>query len=227
MKDFRLDRKAEPKYILDVKTEEEIVVGENDSKETRETLSIVFADGRVFRNVEYSEENLKKIIDQQEKQAKAGVGNISVFEKRKTRAGIMTAASIIGGPVIGAVAAGLLPNPFTVAIGAGILTVATAVPAVCSLVKNAGKVSELSKIKYRDEHRRELESFSDYENSLVGLSSRKRKWFSEMVEEGNDPFSITEIDEFSQSDLQQIIENIDTEKTYKFTYASRPQTSQK
>lgn len=227
MKDFRLDRKAEPKYILDVKTDTETTVAEDDSRETTETLRVVFADGRVFNNLEYSEENIKKIIEQQEKQAAAGVGNISVFEKRKTKAGIMTAASIVGGPVIGAVAAGLLPNPFTVAIGAGILTVATAIPAVCSLVKNAGKVSELRKIKYRDDHRKELSTFDQYENSLVGLSSRKRRWFSEMKEEGNDPFCITEIDEFSQSDLEQIIENIDTEKTYKFTYSKRPAAAKK
>lgn len=226
MKDFRVKRDEEPKYILDVKTEEQ-TFGENDSQETRETLSIIFADGRVFRNIEYSEANLKKIIEQQEAQAKAGVENIGVFAKRKTRAGIMTTASIVGGPVIGAVAAGLLPNPFTVAIGAGILTVATAIPAVCSLVKNAGKVSELSKIKYRDDNREKLQTFTKYENALVGLSSRQRKWFAEMVEEGNDPFSITEIDEFSQSDLEQIIENIDTEEKFKFTYAKRPKTSKK
>lgn len=227
MKDFRLDRKAEPKYILDVKTGTETIVAEDDSKETRETLRVVFADGRVFNNLEYSEENLKTIIEQQETQAQAGVGNMSVFEKRKTKAGIMTAASIVGGPVIGAVAAGVLSNPFTVAIGAGVLTVATAIPSICSLLRNSSKVSELRKIKYRDEHRDELETFDQYENALVGLSSSKRRWFSEMVKEGNDPFCITEIDEFSQRDLQQIIENIDTEKTYKFTYATRPASAKK
>ena len=106
MKDFRLDRKADPKYILDVKPQEEIRTTADNQTETTETLSIVFADGRVFNNVEYSEENIKKIVAQQEKQAKAGVDNMNVFEKRRTTAGIMTTASIVGGPIIGAVAAG-------------------------------------------------------------------------------------------------------------------------
>ena len=222
MKDFRLDRKADPKYIVDVKTTMVETAAENDQTEQTEALSIVFADGRVFKNVVYSEENLAKIIAQQEKQAKAGVENIGVFEKRKTRAGIMTAASIAGGPVIGAVVAGLLPNPFTVAVAAGVLTIATAIPAVYSLVKNSGKVSELRKIKYRDEHRKKLNEYSNFENALVGLPRRKQKWFAEMAESEGDPFSIVEIDSFSQRDLEQIVENMDTEKTYGFTYVKKP-----
>ena len=106
MKDFRLDRKADPKYILDVTTSKDTTRTE-DGKKVQETLSVKFADGRVFKNVNFDEENIAKIIAQQEKQAKAGVGNISVFEKRKTKAGVMTGASIIGGPVIGVAAAAM------------------------------------------------------------------------------------------------------------------------
>ena len=227
MKDFRLSHSDGSKYILDVKTKECVTVTEKNEEEVTEALSIVFADGRVFKNVEYSEENLAKIIAQQEKQAKDGVENIDVFKKRKTKAGIMTTAAMIGGPVAGAVAAGLLPNPFTVAIGAGILTLAAAVPAVCSLVRNSGKVTELRKIQYRDENRAKLNEYSNYENALVGLSTRKRNWFTEMAEEQQDPFCITEIDSFTQDDLEQIMKNMETEKTYKFTYVKKPTASKK
>ena len=50
MKDFRLDRKAEPKYILDVKTQ---TTRETVGEEVHdvETYSVKFADGRVFKNI--------------------------------------------------------------------------------------------------------------------------------------------------------------------------------
>lgn len=219
MKDFRLDRKADRDYILDVKTRESRPTVEG--QETTEELLITFADGRVFRDVQFNEESIRKIIKQQEAQAKAGVENIGVFEKRKTRAGIMTGAAIVGGPVIGALAATAIANPVTLAIGTGVLTLTAAVPAVCSLVKNSGKVSELRKIKYRDDHSTDLREFPNYRNALVGLSSRKKNWFEGMLEEGQDPFCITEIDSYSQGDLEQIVQNIETEKKYQFTYVPR------
>lgn len=223
MKDFRLDRKADPKYILDVKTSKDKIQTEEGAK-SQETLSVRFADGRVFKNIHYSEENISKIIDQQEKQAKAGVENISVFEKRKTNAGIMTGASIIGGPVIGAVAtavAGASANPLAFAIGTGVVTLAAAIPSLYSLFKNGAKVKELNKIKYRDEHKEELRAYPLYQNALVGLSTKTRNWFELMDQEGHDPFCITEIDSYTQSDLEQIMENMDTEKQYQFTYAPK------
>ena len=69
MKDFRLDRKAEPKYILDVKTQ---TTRETVGEEVHdvETYSVKFADGRVFKNILVDDANLQKIIAQQEKQAK-------------------------------------------------------------------------------------------------------------------------------------------------------------
>ena len=99
MKDFRLDRKADPKYILDVTTSKDTTRTE-DGKKVQETLSVKFADGRVFKNVNFDEENIAKIIAQQEKQAKAGVGNISVFEKRKTKAGVISSAINITGKYV-------------------------------------------------------------------------------------------------------------------------------
>ena len=218
MKDFRLDRKAEPKYILDVKTQ---TTRETVGEEVHdiETYSVKFADGRVFKNILVDDANLQKIIAQQEKQAKAGVENIDVFVKRKKMSGIMTAASIVGGPIIYAAAdIATKMDPVAIAIGTGIVTLSALIPSVCSLVKNAGKVGQLRKIEYRDKNKGELSSYTDYENSLAGLSRGTRRYFEEMAEEGQDPFCITEIDQYSLADLEQITENIKTEKTYKFTY---------
>ena len=229
MKYYRLDRKADPKYILDVITSKDTIRTE-DGKKVQETLSVKFADGRVFKNVNYDEENIAKIIAQQEKQAKDGISYINDFEKRKTKAGVMTGASIVGGPVIGVAAAtmaGSSANPVAFAIGTGIITLAAAIPSLYSLFKNGAKVKELNKIKYRDEHREKLRAYPLYENALVGLSARKRNWFEAMSKEGNDPFCITEIDSYSQNDLELIMENMDTEKQYQFVYAPKRQASAK
>lgn len=222
MKDFRLDRKAEPKYILDVKTQTSRETMGEEVHEV-ETYSVKFADGRVFKNILVDETNLQKIIAQQEKQAKAGVENMDVFKKRKSLAGAMTTASIIGGPVLYAVAdMATKIDPVTLAIGTGVVTLSALIPSVVSFVKNAGKVGQLRKIEYRDKNKGELSTYADYENALAGLSRGKRRYFAEMAEEGQDPFCITEIDQYSLADLEQITENIKTEKTYKFTYRTSP-----
>ena len=56
MKDFRLDRKADPKYILNVTTSKDTTRTE-EGKKVQETLSVKFADGRVFKNVNFDCKN--------------------------------------------------------------------------------------------------------------------------------------------------------------------------
>ena len=231
MKDFRLERKANPKYILNV---EPVTGPATESGEPEELLEVTFADGRVFRNIRSTDENIATIVAQQEKQAQEGVENLSVFKRRKTLSGVMSAASVVGGPFIVKAVTSLCEgaqqaesDPLTFAISAGVVTLAALIPSLCSLVKNAGKVKELNKIKYRTEHREELTTYTEYENSLVGLSPRKQEWFESAVEQGFDPFCITEIDSYSEADLRQIMDNIETEKTYQFTYQAKPKTTAK
>lgn len=214
MKDFRTSRNADRDYILDVETQD--IKSQEEGVEDTRKIVVTFADGRVF-NVDYSPEMLAKFVKQQENQAKEGVKNIEEFQKRKTLSGVMTGAAIVGGPVIGALAASTITNPIVLAIGTGVLTLTTAVPALCLLIRDTGKVSQLNKIKYRDEHLAELKEYPYYENALVGLSSRKRAWFEEMHDEGYDPFSITEIDSCSMSDYEQIVQNVKTSKKYQMT----------
>ena len=214
MKDFRTSRKADRDYILDVETQE-VKAQEAGVADTKEIV-VTFADGRVF-HVDYSEVMLGKFVKQQEEQAKEGVKNIGEFQKRKTLSGVMTGAAIVGGPVIGTLAASAIANPVVLAVGTGVLTLTAAVPAVCSLIRNAGKVSQLNKIKYRDDHLAELKEYPYYDNALVGLSSRKRAWFEDMHHDGYDPFSITEIDSCTMSDYEQIVQNVETSKKYQMT----------
>ena len=220
MKDFRTSRKADRDYILDVRTRD--IKSQEEGVADTKKIVVTFADGRVF-NVDYSEEMLSKFVKQQEAQAKEGVKNIGEFQKRKTLSGVMTGASIVGGPVIGTLAASTIANPVVLAVGTGVITLAAAIPSVCSLIKNTGKVGQLNKIKYRDEHMAELKDYPYYENALVGLSSRKRAWFEGMYREGYDPFSITEIDSYTMSDIEQIVQNVETSKKYQMS--RRPASS--
>ena len=227
MKDYRLDRKAEPNYILGVTRKDHEVVDE--AGKPISTLHVRFADGRTFKKLVCNEENVAKVIKQQEEQAKKGVENISVFEKRKTKAGIMTGAAIIGGPLIASAADSLVnvatqteSNPVSLCISAGVITLATLVPGIYSLIKNSSKVKELKKIKFRNDNREQLQTFPQYENALVGLPKRKQRWFENVVDNESDPFCITEIDEYTENDLRQIMKNMDTEKTYQFAYTAKP-----
>lgn len=210
MKDYRLDQKADPDYIVSVKEKKST----QDAKNT--TLEVKFADGRKFKNIIANDVNISKIIEQQELQAKAGVENIDVFKNKRTRDGIATGLVLLVGG-----AGTINMNSHTFVIATGVITLLTALPFAYSLVRNSRKVKELHKIKYRDEHRDELESFSGYENALAGLSTRKQKWFKDMMKKHEDPFSITEIDSYSKHDLETITKNINTEKNYQFTYKPR------
>lgn len=224
MKDYRLDRKADPNYIVDVTSK---TSGAVDGKKV-ETLSVKFADGRVFKNIVCDENNIDKIIKQQEKQAKKGVENINVFEKRRTKAGILTGTAIIYGPLVSKMVDSISnaanqteSDPVSFGILTGVITLGSLIPGVYSLLKNHEKVKELKKIKFLNSNKNVLQTYPDYENALVGLPKSKQKWFEEMKQEGEDPFCITEIDMYTENDLKQIIENMDTEKAYQFTYVPR------
>ena len=229
MKDFRINKKENNNYIVDVRR-----TG-NSNSEGIETLEVEFADGRVFKNIACCDENMSKIVVQLENQAKAGVENIEVFEKRKTKAGRVAALSLplgfSGGGLISAVVEEIAPevqdDPSLFLISMGAITLMTAIPSVYSLIKNNPKVKELTKIKFRNDHREELKNFNKYENALAGLSSDTADMLMERIEKGEDPFSVIYVDSYSQADLEAIVENIDREKTYGFTYAKKPAAAKK
>ena len=63
MKNYIVDKKGEEKFIREVK------------KCSNGTLTLKFADGKVFKNVTACDENINKIIETQEAQAKEGMMN--------------------------------------------------------------------------------------------------------------------------------------------------------
>ena len=206
MKDYSLDKEQSKHYIKDFRT----VKTENGDE-----YEIIFADGTVFKNVQANEENLKKIERIQEEQAKKGVENKETFISRRTKTGVLTGLSAVAAGVAGyglttlASTMGFVdPTAITFAIGTGVITILGSIPAFSKLMQNHAKVKELEKIEYRDTHTEQLENIEAYANSLVGVPSKVAR----LIEEEQNPFSILNIDSFSQDDLETIIDNMEREQ---------------
>lgn len=206
MKDYSLDKEQAKHYIKDFRTVK---------TEGGDEYEIIFADGTVFKNVRADEANLQKIERIQEEQAKNGVANKETFISRRTKTGVLTGLSAV---VAGAAGYGLTtlattmgfvdPTAITFAIGTGIITILGTIPAFSKLMQNHGKVKELEKIEYRDTHKEQLSNIGGYANSLVGVSAK----VTSLIEEEENPFSILNIDSFSQEDLETIIDNMEREQ---------------
>ena len=206
MKDYSLDKEQSKHYIKDFRT----VKTENGDE-----YEIIFADGTVFKNVRADEANLQKIERIQEEQAKNGVANKETFISRRTKTGVLTGLSAVAAGVAGyglttlASTMGLVdPTALTFAIGTGVITILGSIPAFSKLVQNHGKVKELEKIEYRDTHKEQLGNIGAFANSLVGVPSKVAR----LIEEEQNPFSILNIDSFSQEDLETIIDNMEREQ---------------
>lgn len=210
MKNYIVDKKGEEKFIREVK------------KCSNGTLTLKFADGKVFKNVTACDENINKIIETQEAQAKEGMINYKTFVKREHNAGMAMAASGLV-TLMAATGATYIPqihealstqNPVLVATGIGAITVLGMIPAYCKLRKNKQTVKEIDKLRYRESNMEDLKAFRNYPNALADVNSKVANW----MKKEKDPFSILNIDNYSRADLEQIISNIDVEQAYNFTY---------
>lgn len=210
-------------YIIDENERKQYIT--NFTREKNGTLSVEFADGRVFNNIEYSDENIEKIITIQEEQARRGIDHYKVFKRRLNTSKIKTAAAFVGtlGASIGAtfipaVSQAVESNhPLVVCLGIGAVTVLGTIPAYAKLYRDSKVVEELDKIKYRDTHRKELATIRDHENSLAGLDQHRTGWMKRV----EDPFSIANIDRYDIEDLETIVDNINVENNLGLTYVKR------
>lgn len=207
LKNYITDGKGEEKYILEV------------IKNSNGTLTIKFADGRVFRNILACDDNIAKIIATQEEQAKRGIASYRTFVKK---ANFAKAQSAISGAIIAGIGTGIAisdsiissQNPIIVAAGIGVVTILGMTPGLVKLVKNKGKIKELDKLRFRNEHIDDLREFRNYPNALSGVESHVVRF----MRGTEDPFSILEIDQYQVDDLEQMMTNINVEKEYGFTY---------
>ena len=210
MKDYLLDdKKGASKYIREAR------------EDGKGNLSIEFGDGSVFRNIEACPENIQKIVEVQEAQAKNGIKNMSSYINREKSSKVRTIlsglGSVAGSTLLSVIASSCLQqpmNPLIVTAGIGAITILGTIPAYYRLRKDHAKVEELSKLRYRNEHLSELRSYAKYPNALAGIRPRLSSWMKKQ----EDPFSILSIDEFSEEDLRKIVSNMDVEEAYQFHY---------
>lgn len=186
---------------------------------------IVFADGtRFFADV--NKENFDKLMEELEIQADKAVEKLPTLVFKKTLSGIMmpTVFTAIPAACYGVTAA--VPavqefinsqDPIQFVIGLGAITVLGTIPVCAKFVKNRGMVAEAKKLKYRADHREELEAAVDSSiesNILVGVSSKARRHF----ETQDNPMSIYYIDEYDEKDLRRIVSNIYREEHLGLSY---------
>lgn len=204
-------KKSKREYITEVKD-----MGDG-------TLDVYFADGSVFHKVSYNEDNLKKIEEIQEKQAEKGIEEYIHFSFRKTTSKAMAIAAplLAFSGSMGIVSDQSLSlgtnNPLVVATGVGVITILSSIPMGIKFVRDRKTLAELDKIEYRNKHRDKLDSYKCYENSLAGVSEKVQ----EKLLHKKNPFSILNIDNFSKSDLEKIVNNINKERRLQFQYSKR------
>lgn len=211
MKEYIIAEEEKKKYITNFK------------RDRNGSISVQFADGRIFEDVEYCPENIEKIVRVQEEQVKRGIDHYRVFKNRMNLSRIKTAISFagtlglsIGATMIPAVSEAVdSTHPLVVCLGIGALTVLGTIPAYAKLYRDIQVVDELDKLKYRDAHKSELDSMNDYYNSLAGIERSKKNW----MRRSNNPFSVVNVDKYDIEDLEKIVENISNEKSLGFTYA--------
>ena len=208
MQNYLLDKKGEDEYITSV-------VEEDDK-----TLTITFADGRVFRNIKSCPENLEKIAEEQENQAIIGLNNYEKIKRKKE----LHSCLMIGSGIVCASMAGFLithqtPAVLTTCIGA--VSFMGMIPSGIKLCKDNQKLKEISVIQYISDHIETLGEYRDYPNALAGLKPDVAEWY---IKEDN-PFSILNLDLLSLEDLKTIMKNIKVEKDFTFTYKKTRKTN--
>ena len=183
------------------------------------SLEIKFADGRVFKNIERNEENIKKINKVQEEQARKGLDNYVVFKNRFIKAIVYLGCSGFATGLVLATALTSQMTPVELFTGLGVINVFGTIPSFCKLLRNKLKMNELDKVSYRDNNIDKLKNYKKYENSLAGLDSCTSNYFNESSPDN--AFAIVNADNYEKSDLETIVSNIDREESLGFTYAKK------
>lgn len=205
MKDYSTDQKSKKKYILDYFLADD------------KTITVIFADGTRFFGIENTDENLAIIEATLEKQARRGLSHLDTFKRKYnwTCAGMVAAsAAAIGASFYASSALDASTGASIAITGAAFLS--AYIPTYIRARRAFEKVTELEKIKYRDEHRDELDSYMEHPNSLSGVPNRQ--YFDYCARNDIDPFSVLSIDSFTQDDLEAIVENVERENNYGFSY---------
>ena len=160
-------------------------------KEEDGKYKITFADGTKFV-IDVNEENFYKINDRLEIQSETALKNYDKFVLRREKAKFGAGISAIG-----------------------TIAVCSTIPNLVKISKENSRIKELQKIFYRNKKWDEINSYGDYSNALQGV----KKTTAKKIEESPEPFAMINIDNFDIETLKKIVENIEREDEYEFTYS--------
>lgn len=212
MDNFALTTEEQKEYIQDFYLSED----ENGS-----TYNVVYGDGRVFGNIENTEENLAKIEEIQEEQIDKAIQNKAHFKSKCTKSEFLTVAtgmtlSSVGGILANHIETTYANAPSILVLGTavGVITILGSIPPYTKMRKNDKLLAQITKFEYRNNHIRELESIDNYANALSGLPEK----LVEHIGKSKRPFSIFNSSEFTLKDLEMIIENMEREQKSGFQY---------
>ena len=217
MDNFAITKEEQKGYIEDFYLTED----ENGS-----TYSVVYGDGRVFEEIENTEENLARIEKIQEKQMETAIENKKHFKRKQSLSEVMTFATGITLSSLGGVIANYIdttyesaPSSLILGTAVGVITILGTIPPFAKMRKNDKLCNQIAKFEYRNEHRHQLDKINSYHNALSGLPEDVK----ELVRTSKNPFSIFNASEFTLKDLEMIIENIERETNSGFQYRKVPQ----
>ena len=196
MRDYRVDKNDQEKYI--------------DYYEDDGSISIHFADGSIYENVDSTSENIAKLEKLLNEQANEALNNYDDIRKNKNHLKVATYIwTILSGCGSYFALNQLFINDdrckLIAGCGAGTVALTTSIISYLKLVRgNELDLLELDKIRYLKRNYAELSTYKNCANSLVGLSDGVKKFF----ETNSNPFSLNNINNYSLNDLEIIMENL-------------------
>ncbi|MDD5888694.1 MAG: hypothetical protein PUC82_04320 [bacterium] len=179
---------------------------ENDDN----TLTVTFGDNKTHSDIENTPENIEKIESKMEEQMASAIGRSKEYVLRS----ILATASVITtetGALVLKQTESLQKTELGQALTGTVLLVGGAIT-VTWCIREWSRVSEISKVKYRNKHEDQLKNIDEYSHALDSSSSRIRSLFDE-----ENPLGICNVDKYKKSDLKKIIKEEKREDAMKKT----------
>lgn len=197
----RYNRMTEDKsiYVLDV-------LDNGDGK----SLTVIFGDRKKHEDVENTPENIKKFEEQMETQMDDAIKRQPIYALRTILA---TGSVIATGTGAAQIISGFesLQNLQTNEYLSGAALLLGFGCSVLWSVREYSRMSELSTVKYRNEHAERLQNIGRYSHAFDSSSAKIRQLFTE----SDNPLGILNIDQYNKRDLKKIIAETNREEAMK------------
>ena len=118
-------------------------------------------------------------------------------------------------------------DPIILPLSIGLLTITGLAIGLGPLIKNKMIIGEIEKIKFYEENRHDLRAYIYYPNSLVNVNKKSAEILRDAKKQRLDPFYTINVDCFTRSDLENIVENVHRERKYNLNPIQKTYSKQK